>query len=506
MPRCEPFETFLDQICPESATLIFPTSHINSPASMYGHTLLTIETATKSKLLAYAINYSALTTGTTFAPVWIAKGLLGGYPGYFSILPYYAKLQEYSDVADRDIWEYPLNLNRDEIRRLALHVYELEEIHANYYFFSENCSYGLLFLLEAARPSVRLTDRFHGWVIPLATIRAVRESGMIDGAVYRPSRSTKVSYLAASLSGERQKEARAIARGELEPSDLPEGTPREERIRQLDLAGEYLQYRHARGDLEKSAYVPRFLATLQARSRLGVSDEWRYDIPAPVRPDDGHRPNRLSVLAGAVEEEPFQELRLRPAYHGLLDDETGYKRGSQILFGETAVRYHSRRRTLQLESIDLINIVSLAPRSRFLHPASWRVRTGFYRRSLERPPDDLVYELSGGNGRTYDLPALGLWYVMLEAGLRLGGALEDRYALGGGAATGLLAHPAPWWKIHLAGRYVAYPLGEESRRVEFGLGQNIRLGADLGASIELDGSIEDDVVTHVAKGGIHVFF
>ena len=55
---------------------------MNSPASMYGHTLLTIETASKSKLLAYAVNYSALIQGVTFAPVYIGKGLLGGYPGY----------------------------------------------------------------------------------------------------------------------------------------------------------------------------------------------------------------------------------------------------------------------------------------------------------------------------------------------------------------------------------------------------------------------------------------
>lgn len=507
MPRCDRFENFLEQIRPESATLIFPTSHINSPASMYGHTLLTIETASKSKLLAYAVNYSALTTGSTIAPIYIAKGLLGGYPGYFSILPYYAKLQEYSDVADRDIWEYPLNLDTEEIRRLVLHVYELEEIHANYFFFSENCSYGLLFLLEAARPSVRLTDRFHGWVIPLSTIRAVRESGLIDEAVYRPSKSTKVSFLSASLPAERREDAWEIAQGKREAASVLEGEfPREEKIRVCDLASEYLQYLHTRGDLEKSLYVPRFLKTLETRSRLGESEEWRYEIPAPVRPDDGHRPNRLAITAGAVEEEPFQELRLRPAYHGLLDDDAGYKRGSQIIFGDVSLRYYSRERRLRLEAIDLIDIVSIAPRSRFLRPMSWRVSTGFYRRTLERRRDHLIYGLSPGVGRAYHLPLVGVWYVMLESDLRVGGALDRGFSLGAGASTGVLTNVTSWWKGQLAARYANYPLGEEVRYVHASVAQNFRLGVNTSLSIHFDGCIERDLFTQEARVSANVYF
>ncbi|MCK7512715.1 MAG: DUF4105 domain-containing protein [Desulfobacterales bacterium] len=68
------------------------------------------------------------------------------------MLPYYAKLQEYSDVDHRDIWEYSLNLTEPEIRRMMLHIRELDAIASDYYFFDENCSYLLFSLLEAARP------------------------------------------------------------------------------------------------------------------------------------------------------------------------------------------------------------------------------------------------------------------------------------------------------------------------------------------------------------------
>jgi hypothetical protein len=75
--------------------------------------------------------------------LYAIKGLFGFYRGYYSILPYYAKIQEYRDVSDRDIWEYPLNLEYEEVIKLLMHIYELNAIYSDYYFFDENCSYFL---------------------------------------------------------------------------------------------------------------------------------------------------------------------------------------------------------------------------------------------------------------------------------------------------------------------------------------------------------------------------
>jgi hypothetical protein len=504
---CDAFEKLIAQIQPESATLIFPTSHMNSPASMYGHTLLTIETASKSKLLSYAINYSALIRGRTFAPIYMAKGLCGGYPGYFSILPYYAKLQEYSDVNDRDIWEYPLNLDRAEVRRLVMHVYELDNVFSDYFFFRENCSFDLLFLLEAARPSLNLTDQFRWWVIPLDTIRAVKESGLIKEAVYRPSKSTKVAYLAAALSKEHCRTAMDLSKGKRQPAEvLEQKIPEAEKIRILDLASEYLQYRYTKGDLQKDLYLPRFLKTLEARSRLGEAGEWRYSIPPPARPDEGHRSNRLAVGVGLDGEERFQEVRLRPAYHGILDNPSGYKAGSQIIFVDTAVRYYSRAKKLRLEEVDLIDIVSIAPRQEFFRHISWKVKTGFFRRTLQDGRACVVYGLNPGLGLAYGTRLLGLSYILLETDLHTAGALKGSYSLGAGASAGAVKDLSTWWKARLYARYLDYPLGDKTNALQIGLGQNIQLGANLSLSVAVERRVEHgstDLATTVSG---NVFF
>ena len=84
--------------------------------------------------------------GLTFA----IQGLIGGYPGTFSVLPYYIKVREYSNLENRDLWEYELNLSPEEIEIFVDHLWELGSTYFAYYYLSENCSYHVLGLLEAS--------------------------------------------------------------------------------------------------------------------------------------------------------------------------------------------------------------------------------------------------------------------------------------------------------------------------------------------------------------------
>ena len=53
------------------------------------------------------------------------------------------------------------------------HVWELGHNMARYFFFSKNCSYILLEILDAIRPSLKLSEEFPFHAIPLDTIKAV---------------------------------------------------------------------------------------------------------------------------------------------------------------------------------------------------------------------------------------------------------------------------------------------------------------------------------------------
>ena len=360
--ECSKFEDTMNLIKPRSATLIFPAAYMNNPASMFGHTLLNIETPSKSKLLSHAVNYSAFTqenNGVTFA----IKGIAGFYKGYFSILPYYEKVQQYNDISHRDIWEYSLNLSEEEVNKMVMHIWELQKIYSYYYFFGENCSYNLLFLLDAARPSLKMVDQFRWWVIPIDTVKALYKSGLVESVHYRPSQATKIRYMSSGLNSQNRKTAKAIADNTMDPALLLGGQgAREDKIKVLDLAVEYLQYSYVKKKLQRDDYTPLFLNILKARSTLGKPDELDYAPPVPSSPEKGHGSSRLSLGYGYGEDRSFQEIRIRPAYHDLMDNNTGYTPGSQIQFCDTQLRYYFSDRKFELEAFHLIDIISLSER------------------------------------------------------------------------------------------------------------------------------------------------
>jgi hypothetical protein len=506
---CDRFEEMMAAIRPVSVSLIFPSAYMNSPASMFGHTLLLLEPESDdSRLLSHAVNYAAVTPNR-FGPLFAVKGLFGFYEGYFSVLPYYAKIQEYSDVDHRDIWEYPLNLDHGEVRRLMMHLYELEDVHSDYYFFDENCSYTLLFLLDAARPGLDLTDQFSPfYVIPRDTVEAAERNGLVVDRVFRPSRTTKIRALAEAMPVEERMAAVDIAYGG-SPAGAVEGRGRSERqrARMLDLASEYVRYLYTRDVIDQPVFQRRYLGILGARSRIDTPpDDAVGAARPPAPPEEGHRPGRIGIGIGAEDGEPFLEARLRPANHELIDDDAGYQAGGQIVFGESALRYFPGEDRWRLHRLDLIDILSIAPRDELFQPISWKVKTGFRRHTLEDGDDHLVWTLGGGAGVAYSSRLLGLWYLMLESDLNAGGALQDSYALGFGASAGLVRPVNAFWKIQLSVEDIAYVAGESRNAFAARFRQNFALTRQISLSTDFLRRCESDVYRSETLVSLNYYF
>lgn len=476
---CRKLDKALDQINPKSTVLIFPAAHGNGPASMFGHTLLRIDSNFKSDLLSYAVNYAAFADDTN-GLLYAFKGTFGFYKGFYSILPYYEKVKEYSDMDHRDIWEYYLNLSEDETRRMVLHIWELQNIYSDYYYFDENCSYNLLFLIEAGRPSVDMTDtlkdRMRFWVIPSDTIRAVIDSDLVVGAKYRPSQATRIRTIASRMTTEDQDVSLAIIDRKIFPPAVPAMDKAPEEKREiLDLATEVLQYKYSRREIEKDNYLELFLAVLNARSTLGSSPSELPAPPVPARPEEGHGSGRVGAGAGYAGRDAFLEINLRAAYHDILDPDEGYIEGAEIRFGDVSGRYYFKEDRLRLQKLHFIDIVSLSPRDKIFQPTSWKISTGFDRKLMPREGESLVYRINPGGGVAYRNAFLGLAYVMLESDLDLSNKFRDRYALGVGPSAGILKTIAGPWKVNLSARSLYYELGEKHRSAVVSLDQNFKI-------------------------------
>ncbi len=486
---CTEIEDSIDRMRPESASLVFPASHINSPASMFGHTFLMIETGNRSKLLAHAVNYSA-SAKDTFGPLFYIKSIFGLYPGYFGILPYYAKIQEYNDFDQRDIWEYRINFTPEEVRRMIYHIYELENVYSDYFFFDENCSYNLLFLLDAARPDLQLSEEFYSpwftWVIPLDTIRSIQKAGIIGPIDFRPSRVSTIRHLEEILSEPGKDLAIEIIRGKKGPDALLQSPlPEHEKVRVCDMITEYVRYEYSRDNMEKKDYSEFLINALAVRSRLKTSGEADYRVPAPANPESGHLSARIALGAGARGNSPFQELRVRPAYHTIMDNDEGYVEGGHIVFTDIVARFYDREKLFQIEKIDAIDIVSLTPGDRFIQSPSWKVRTGLRRRHFVEEKYPLLSFLNTGGGYAWKLPVLDLAYIMGDAELQAGGRLEHNITAGAGVSAGTLTKITRSWKAHLNAKSYYYPFGEKQHETTASLSQRFRTGANSCIMIDI---------------------
>lgn len=507
--RCDRFEQWYKAINPAQITLIFPAAYINNPSSMFGHTLLRVDMPhqdERTRLISYAINYAAETNESN-GVIFAVKGLTGGYPGYFSIMPYYEKVKEYSDIENRDIWEYQLNFTPTEIRRLLEHSWELGPVRFDYYFFTKNCSYQLLTLFDVARPGLDLSDRFKGWAIPSDTVRVVlSEKGILKKAVYRPSSLTLLQHQLKQLDDTDQQLALELSQGSLALDDPAlMAVPEERRAVILESAYDYLQYQFNTGKWERSTAAKRSLALLRKRSQIPLQNT-TPPLPSPgYRPDEGHDTARIALYQGTLDGEAFTDLYLRPAYHDLMDADAGYQRGAQINFFDIHFRHEYEQNRSILEAFTLVDIVSLSPKGRFFAPTSWRIRTGAERFPLpETGQRPLVFSIRGGGGPSYSLTDNQLVSFMMEGSFLASDELPKGYAPAvGPSIQWLWGNDSSRWKFQLSSRWQAYRNNLHMDEVEHQIQTNLALDKDLSLRLSYRVYGDNEDTAEEAMLGLH---
>jgi len=381
--ECPRLDEYWNRMRPDSATLVFSSYYLNNPASAFGHTFLRVHKrdegvpAEKRELLDQGIDYSA--TADTKNPVLYAfKGLTGLFRGSFHLFPYYYKVREYNDYESRDIWEYDLNLAPPQLTMLVAHLFELGSTWFDYYYIDENCSYHVLAALEAADPELQLLNHIKTPVVPADTVKALYANpGLVREVHYRPSAMTQ---FLARIDGMPRAELNLVQELSANPeTDVPPGA----QIRLLDAAADLIDVRYAKElPIEPEGKGAKIKQRVLERRAEILEPSPPLDIPPPLerRPDLGHGSTRVSTAALASSERgPVVAFRYRMGLHDLADPPAGYPELSQIEFLPTELRIYPRDRSLELESVELVDVISLHPVSRFDQALSWRVRAGSHR-------------------------------------------------------------------------------------------------------------------------------
>ena len=461
---------------------------------MYGHTFLRMDKG----LTSYSVNFAA-ETNQTMGAGYAMKGLSGAYPGKFTTIPYYMKIQEYNNLESRDLWEYQLNLSSAEIRSLVLHLWELGPAYMKYYFLTKNCSYQLLPLMEAARPGVKLSNRFRWMTIPADTLRAVRETpGLVTDINVRPSAVTKMLAARANLRREEIKIAGRIARNP--NADIASSLQSvDEKRKGIVLQSAFLYYRYLNGfarfqEIKRDAREHSMLLEL---NRHQVPEEKNLLSPAGFEaPEDAHRTSRAMWSTGRRMGDWFQEISLRPALHDFLDPDYGYIPHSRLEMFHLKARYVHSTQKFHVSQFVFADLASLSSWDPWVRKPSFNIWAGYEtRKGVKESSWDQGYaRVKGGAGLSKAGKVLGrelALYALPQIDLGAGPAFSKKNRVGTQVMSGAIFEPVSFIKMGFESDYNNYFVGDEDDF--WGLRASVALGWKRSGQARISYENENDI-------------
>ncbi|MDH4121818.1 MAG: DUF4105 domain-containing protein [Deltaproteobacteria bacterium] len=502
---CPEFEYWRKQIDIQSVTFIYSSFYINSPVSAFGHTFVRLDNKKHTddqRLMDRAINFAAaIPEEDTHGVMWVFYGLFGGYPGVFSQSPYYMKVLEYSDSEKRDLWEYRLNFTQEENDRVVAHLWEMQWVYFDYYFFDENCSYHMLPVLEAARPGLNMRDHYLLFTLPTDTVRDVAtEPGLVSKVTYRPSRLSQMKKRVDMVPPALRSLADDLAENPaLYETPEVKGLDDPSRIAMLDAAVERIRIHLDVGEqtpnTEQTALRQKLSQLLLFRSQIPVASPPMDFTPWPPKVEEGHKPSRLALSGGGWEvpgvpgiPTRFTRVSLMPVFQEMLSDDRGYAENSQVIMFHLQGRYDEETKQGYFEKFDVLDVISLVPLSSVQKTMSWQFSGGWHD-YVETPcPNCLQAYLKAGFGYALQSHAWERETFALMGGATLNaGPMFDQGRRADAWVEGsFYLNLAPWWRMGFVGSRIARGnntpdpmVNEGSFRQRLTLSQNWELRTDV---------------------------
>ncbi len=420
--KCPDFNTWVAELDARGLVLVYPAAYLNSPSSMFGHTFFRIKRQHgKNPLLDYAVNFAADATPSEDEFLYALKGLTGGYSGQFSVMPYYRKVNEYSFLESRDVWEYDLELQPEQLQQFVNHIWELQGVDFDYFFFTENCSYQLLTALDAVHADWALAADYRTHAIPVDTIRSLQKRGILGNAQYRPSSLNKLKAWQAQLSQSEIVSVPDLSSPGVELDTVIEPLETQEAGRSLEFAYHLMRYRSVKEKQRSPALRQHALDLLSRRSKIGAITTFQAPQTPAVRDENGHGSHRFGFFAGRFADSNYSEVQLRVAYHDLLDPPEGFAAASQLEMFDLHGRIDHSGQSARVQELGLIRIASYSPSDQFFNPVSWRFSAALTRtHSLQ---SNLQGRFAGGVGKSHKYGHL-LGSFLWEGDFRMGSDLR----------------------------------------------------------------------------------
>lgn len=147
LKQCNQLQKFVQNFSKEKLGIVFSAEYSSSPQSSFGHVMLIFEDK-NSLLNSDVVHFAAKPDSKDGFFKYSYKGLTGGYPAFYIREKFFRKHYLYNIIQQRTMFIYWLNYDKNDIKNLIYHIYELRKFQAKYYFLTVNCSSALIDLIK----------------------------------------------------------------------------------------------------------------------------------------------------------------------------------------------------------------------------------------------------------------------------------------------------------------------------------------------------------------------
>ena len=357
---CLAVEEWKSKVSAASISLVYVSQYVSNPASVFGHTFLLVNSDPRPAYLNLTVNNAADIPKDTSGLDYMILGLGGGFKSENYLENLAVKAQEYSNIENRDMWVYDLDLSSAEVNQLLNHLWELHNnSKENYYFLTGNCSSYLMNMLAAVLPDIEFQNPHAAYFLPVSSTKKIHNR--VRTVKYFPALRSQVSQkLAQTTAGDKKKFQIFLN----EPDFLK---PEEESAEYLETIIFYYDFlKSKKGGVLGEAESHIYNQALLERSHKGQIVEPPAP-PLPARPDFSYEPIRAAVNLISNRMSTFS---FAPFFHGSLQKHNGFIPFSEVVVLDSELTLlESRPRLVKETFLALSNFV---PSLAFDNQYSWK--------------------------------------------------------------------------------------------------------------------------------------
>mgnify|MGYP005993626735 FL=1 len=352
----------------QSLSAILVSGYLGNPASTFGHSFLKINTKNReniNNLFDLSINYGALVPENENILKYIFKGITGGYEAGFSDKYFYTQDLVYSNTEFRDMWEYEINLSKEEKNFLLLHLWEIIGNKFDYYFLDKNCGYRISQLLEVVVKEPILKNSQY-WYAPVETFHQLEEinnkrkldNKLFKNIKYIPSKQKKIYLHYQSLTSKEKAIVKKLKdkNFNLIKSEIKEFSPTTQ-INILDFLIDYFKYLEIK-DEDNKKIIALKNKLLLLRLNLPIRKNKEIEVKNRVSPAKSNKPMILSLGTAYSKNRNFYS-QLGFSVFAIESIGKNHLNNDELIVLDTKLGIDNKKDHVFLDSFDLIKIKKL---------------------------------------------------------------------------------------------------------------------------------------------------